>query len=103
MMLMLSDEAQGESCPKKKGGDAASDPDYFPEGNPVMLIHSSVHVKAPYCAKSTSPSCCINHLCFCHITELCTREENPTVICFGKQALKYTFYGNQPLVTSQRV
>lgn len=92
MMLMLSDEAQGESCPKKKDGDAASDPDCFPERNPATLIRSSVHVKAAYCAKSTSPSCAINHLCLCPVVELCRKEEILSVAHFWKKALKHTFF-----------
>lgn len=41
VMLILSDEAQGECSPKKEGGDAASDPECFPDGTPAALITSS--------------------------------------------------------------
>lgn len=47
VMLILSDEAQDECSPKKKGGDAASDPDCFPEGSPVVLI-SSLCMQRPH-------------------------------------------------------
>lgn len=71
---------------------AATDPDCFPKGTPAMPIRSSLHVEAPYCAKSTLHSCSINHPCFGPLAKLNREEEKPFVAFFGKEDLKHSFW-----------